>query len=178
MDAYPGDTFNGRIARVAPVLDPATRTASIEIEIPNRDNRLKPGMYARISLTVEERKNALVAPKNAVIDFENKRGVWMPNEETRAQFVPVELGIEDPTPIEIMAGLKEGDRFVTTGAAAVRNNDQLIIAGEGWPAVPALRVVGRRRPARASLAALAARSSAAVKAAQGWPAAQTAAGPE
>src|SRR5918993_4233350 len=131
VDAYPGEKFNGRIARVAPVLDPATRTASIEIEIPNTDNRLKPGMYARISLTVEERKNALVAPKSAVIDFENKRGVWVPNEERRAQFVPVTLGIEGADQIEVVAGLKEGDRFVTTGAAAVRNNDQLIIAGEG-----------------------------------------------
>lgn len=130
VDAYPGEKFNGRIARVAPVLDPATRTAPIEIEIPNRDNRLKPGMYARITLTVEERKNALVAPKSAVIDFENKRGVWVPNEERRATFVPVTLGIEGAEQIEIVAGLKEGDRFVTTGAGAVRNNDQLIIAGE------------------------------------------------
>ena len=131
VDAYPGEKFNGRIARVAPVLDPSTRTASIEIEIPNRDNRLKPGMYARISLTVEERKNTLVAPKNAVIDFESKRGVWMPSEDRRAQFVPVTLGIEGGEHIEIVAGLKEGDRFVTTGAGAVRNNDQLIVAGEG-----------------------------------------------
>jgi len=130
VDAYPGEKFNGRIARVAPVLDPATRTASIEIEIPNRDNRLKPGMYARISLTVEERKNTLVAPKTAVIDFEQKRGVWVPNQDRRAQFVPVTLGIEGPEHIEVLSGLKEGDMFVTTGAAAVRNNDQLLIAGE------------------------------------------------
>jgi RND family efflux transporter MFP subunit len=148
VDAYPGEQFNGRIARVAPVLDPATRTASIEIEIPNRDGRLKPGMYARISLTVEERKNTLVAPKNAVIDFENKRGVWMPSEDRRAHFVPVTLGIEGPEQIEILAGLKEGDRFVTTGAGAVRNNDQLIIAGEAGGAGGAATMDGpSSRPA-------------------------------
>ena len=148
VDAYPGEKFNGRIARVAPVLDPATRTASIEIEIPNSDARLKPGMYARISLTVEERKNTLVAPKNAVIDFENKRGVWMPSEDRRAHFVPVTLGIEGPEQIEILAGLKEGDRFVTTGAAAVRNNDQLIIAGEAGGAGGAATMDGpSSRPA-------------------------------
>lgn len=130
VDAYPGEKFNGKIARVAPVLDPATRTAPIEIEIPNRDNRLKPGMYARITLTIEARKNALLAPKSAVVDFENKRGVWVPNDDRRAQFVPVTLGIEGPNDVEIVAGLKEGDRFVTAGAGAVRNNDQLIIAGE------------------------------------------------
>ncbi len=133
VDAYPGETFQGRIARVAPVLDPATRTASTEIEIPNSDNRLKPGMYARVSLTVEERKGTLVAPKTAVIDFEGKRGVWMANDEKRARFVAVELGIEDTDHIEIKAGLTEGDQIVTTGATAVRNNDQLMIAGEGAP---------------------------------------------
>ena len=130
VDAYPGEKFRGRIARVAPVLDPATRTASMEIEIQNTDNRLKPGMYARVSLVVEERKGTLLAPKSAVTDFESKRGVWVPNEEKRARFVPVQLGIEDAERVEITAGLEEGDRIVTTGATAVRNNDVLIIAGE------------------------------------------------
>jgi RND family efflux transporter MFP subunit len=133
VDAYPGEKFHGKIARVAPVLDPATRTAQMEVEIPNTDNRLKPGMYARINLTVEERKDTLVAPKNAVIDFENKRGVWMPNEENRAKFVAVQLGIDGGENVEILSGLKEGDKFVTTGAGAVRNNDQLLIAGQAGP---------------------------------------------
>src|SRR2546425_3803046 len=52
-DAFPGETFKGRIGRVAPVLDPQTRTAQIEVEIPNEAFRLKPGMYARVTLTVE-----------------------------------------------------------------------------------------------------------------------------
>ena len=136
VDAYPGEKFRGRIARVAPVLDPATRTATMEIEIANSDNRLKPGMYARVSLTVEERKDTLVAPKTAVIDFESKRGVWMANQDNRAIFKPVELGLEDVDRVEIKAGLKEGDRIVTTGAAAVRNNDLLIEAGAAGPGRP------------------------------------------
>ena len=60
VDAYPGETFNGRVARVAPILDPATRTAQVEIEVPNPGYRLKPGMYARARFTVEEHRNALV----------------------------------------------------------------------------------------------------------------------
>jgi RND family efflux transporter MFP subunit len=133
VDAYPGETFNGHIARVAPVLDPSTRTASMEVEVPNANFKLKPGMYARVNLTVEERKGVLVAPKNAVIDFESKRGVWIPSEDNHAKFVAVELGIEDSDHVEIRSGLKEGDRIVTTGAAAVKNNDQLIIAGADGP---------------------------------------------
>ena len=136
VDAYPGEKFTGKIARVAPVLDPATRTAVMEVEIPNGDNKLKPGMSARINLTVEDRKNTLVVPKNAVIDFENKRGVWMPNDQNRAKFMAVQLGIEGTDQIEILGGLSEGDKFVTTGAAAVRNNDQLIIAGQGGAGGP------------------------------------------
>ncbi|MDP3718610.1 MAG: efflux RND transporter periplasmic adaptor subunit [Acidobacteriota bacterium] len=142
VDAYPGEKFFGRIARVAPVLDPATRTATMEIEIANGDRRLKPGMYARVSLVVEERKGTLVAPKNAVIDFENRRGVWVPNEDNRAKFVAVQVGIEDPERIEIVGGLKEGDQIVTTGATAVRNNDQLMIAGAAGPGGPGGRAPG------------------------------------
>ena len=133
VDAYPGETFRGHIARVAPVLDPSTRTASMEVEVPNPTYKLKPGMYARVNLTIEERKGVLTAPKNAVIDFESKRGVWVPSSDNHAQFVPVELGIEDADRVEIRSGLKEGDRIVTTGAAAVKNNDQLVIAGADGP---------------------------------------------
>jgi len=129
VDAYPGEKFSGKIARVAPVLDPATRTAAMEVEIPNADFKLKPGMYARINLTVDEHKNVLVVPKNAVVDYSNDRGVWVPNEGDRAAFVPLKLGIENAEQIEVIDGLKEGSTFVTTGAAAVRNNDQLVYAG-------------------------------------------------
>jgi RND family efflux transporter MFP subunit len=129
VDAYPGEKFSGKIARVAPVLDPATRTATMEVEIPNGDYKLKPGMYARINLTVEEHPNVLVVPKNAVVDYSNARGVWVPNENDRATFVPLKLGIENTEQIEVLDGMKEGARFVTTGAGAVRNNDQLLFAG-------------------------------------------------
>ena len=86
VDAFPGETFVGRIARVAPVLDPATRTASIEIEIPNPGFRLKPGMYARVTVTTDERKDALVVPANAVIDLGGRRGVFLAAENDTVSF--------------------------------------------------------------------------------------------
>ena len=49
VDAFPGEKFSGSISRIAPVFDPATRTAEMEIEVPNPGFRLKPGMYARVS---------------------------------------------------------------------------------------------------------------------------------
>ena len=76
VDAYPGEIFHGRVARVAPVLDPATRTAQMEVEVPNTDFRLKPGMYSRVRLTVATKAQALTVPVNAVVTIEGKRGVF------------------------------------------------------------------------------------------------------
>jgi RND family efflux transporter MFP subunit len=131
VDAFPGETFNGRIARVAPVLDPATRTAQIEVEIPNTTNRLKPGMYARVNLTVEQRANALVVPANAIVDRDGQRGVFLASENNTAAFRPVEIGIEDTARIEVLTGLTERDRVVTTGAAALQDGDRIVLAGQG-----------------------------------------------
>lgn len=131
VDAYPGDKFKGRVARVSPVLDPATRTATMEVEIPNTDNRLRPGMYARVELTIEEHKGVVIVPKPAVVDLDGQRGVWQAGEENKARFLPVTLGIEDGERVEIAAGLKAGDRFVTEGAGAVRRNDTLVVPGQG-----------------------------------------------
>jgi RND family efflux transporter MFP subunit len=77
VDAFPGEKFAGRVSRVAPVFDPATRTAEMEIEIPNSSYRLKPGMYSRVSLTVDSRPNALTIPRNALVEIEGKSGVFI-----------------------------------------------------------------------------------------------------
>jgi RND family efflux transporter MFP subunit len=130
VDAFPGETFMGRIARVAPVLDPATRTAPIEIEIPNPGFRLKPGMYARVTVTTDERKEALVVPANAVIDTGGRRGVFLAADNNIVSFRPVTVGIEENTQIEILDGLSEGDRIVTTGAAGLRDGDRVVLVGD------------------------------------------------
>jgi RND family efflux transporter MFP subunit len=145
VDAYPGDLFKGRIARVSPVLDPATRTASMEVEVPNADNRLRPGMYAKVLLTIEERTDATLVPKVAVVDFEGKRGVWVPSGENKARFVPVQLGLEDAERIEVLEGLKPGDRIITEGAASLRAGDTVVLPGQA-PGGPGGGAGGGRRP--------------------------------
>jgi RND family efflux transporter MFP subunit len=142
VDAFPGETFAGRVSRVAPVFDPATRTAEMEIEVPNRDFRLKPGMYARVQLTVDTRANALTVPRNAVVDFEGRSGVFMAapapqsqgggqpeeNEVMVAKFVPIQTGIRDGERIEITSGVQDGARVVTTGAGALKDGDRIVAA--------------------------------------------------
>ncbi|MBI2221174.1 MAG: efflux RND transporter periplasmic adaptor subunit [Acidobacteria bacterium] len=126
VDAYPGERFDGRVARVAPVFDPATRTAEMEIEVPNPSGRLKPGMYARVNLMVGERANALVVPRNAVVDIEGRRGVFVP-QQNRAAFRAVETGLQDENRVEITKGLGDGAQVITTGAVALRDGDPIHI---------------------------------------------------
>ena len=128
VDAFPGETFAGRIARVSPVLDPATRTASIEIEIPNPTFRLKPGMYARVGITTQTKKNALVLPANAVVDLGGRRGVFQLQNNV-AVFRTVQVGTEKGDIVEILAGLKEGEEVISTGAGALRDGDRVLLAG-------------------------------------------------
>lgn len=136
VDAFPGETFSGRIARVAPVLDPTTRTAEIEIEVPNGDFRLKPGMYARMGVTIETRKNATLVPKSSVVDYDSKRGVFTMTAENKAKFLPIETGLEDAQRVEVRAGLTTADTLVTSGASSLRDNDTLVVAGQGGQGGP------------------------------------------
>jgi RND family efflux transporter MFP subunit len=124
VDTFPGEDFSGRVSRVAPVFDPATRTAQMEIEIPNPGFRLKPGMYARVRLTVERRPDALTVPRNAVVDLEGKRGVFLVEDQI-AKFHEVQTGLSDGERIEILDGLAEGQRVITTGALALRDGDRV-----------------------------------------------------
>jgi len=143
VDAFPGEKFAGRVSRVAPVFDPATRTAEMEIEVPNPGFRLKPGMYARVQLTVDTRADALTIPRAALIAIDGKNGVFVavqpeaqPAATTSggqqapltARFLPVEVGIRDGEHIEITSGLKDGAKVITTGAGALKDGDRVVAA--------------------------------------------------
>jgi RND family efflux transporter MFP subunit len=156
VDAYPGEKFTGRVSRVAPVFDPATRTAEMEIEVPNPGFRLKPGMYARVQLTISLRPNALTIPSTALVSLDGKNGVFIASSaqqadgrhasdgrsnggersggETRTvtvHFQPVETGLRDGQQIEITAGLQDGTRVITTGAGALKDGDRVVPASSG-----------------------------------------------
>jgi RND family efflux transporter MFP subunit len=149
VDAFPGEQFKGRVSRIAPVFDPATRTAEMEIEVPNPGFRLKPGMYARVQLTIDTRADALSVPRNALIDFEGKPGVFVAETAAAgtsgpapasnssgggstmtAKFVPVQVGIRDGERIEITGGISDGARVITTGAGALRDGDRIVASGQ------------------------------------------------
>src|SRR5204862_5812117 len=132
-----GEKFSGHVAHIAPILDPATRTAQIEVEIENPQFRLKPGMYARVKFTVEQRDNTLVVPTSALVDQGGNRGVFLATKGPQgdiANFKKIETGMIDEKHVEVANGLNEGDQIITTGAAALREGDRILLPGQQPPA--------------------------------------------
>jgi hypothetical protein len=90
-------------------------------------------MYARVTVTTDERKDALVVPSNAVVDTGGRRGVFLAAENSMVAFRAVTVGVEEDTQIEIVDGVSEGDRVVTTGAAGLRDGDRVVLASSDGP---------------------------------------------
>lgn len=133
VDAYPGEKFTGKIGHVAPILDPATRTAQIEVEIENPDFRLKPGMYAKVAFDVDQRPNVLTVPTVSVVDSGGMKGVYLPSPTEQGQvasFKQIEVGLVNQELTEVASGLSEGETIVTTGSAALRDGDRIMLPGE------------------------------------------------
>jgi RND family efflux transporter MFP subunit len=93
-DAYPGRTFAGSITRIAPLLKESSRQARLEVEVPNPDLMLKPGMFVRARVEFAMQENATLVPLPAIVKRDNKEGVFIADTQNlKARFVPVTTGI-------------------------------------------------------------------------------------
>lgn len=102
-DAWPGKTFRGTIARVAPLLKESSRQARVEIEIPNPDQLLKPGMFVRATIEFSTHENATLVPRAALVRRNDTQGVFVVDKEKlTAHFVPVTTGIMNNDVAEIL----------------------------------------------------------------------------
>lgn len=95
-DAYPNRSFSGRLARLAPILQDASRQARVEIDIPNPQGLLKPGMFVRVETEYARHDGVPAVPRSAVVQRAGKKGVFLADEETlTVSFVPITTGITD-----------------------------------------------------------------------------------
>lgn len=114
VDARPETSFRANIARISPVVDPATGTFKVTVEIDNGDALLNPGMFARINIVYDTHANALLVPRSALLDDETATSVFVV-EDDLAQRIPIELGLAHEGDIEIIAGLDDDARVVVVG---------------------------------------------------------------
>ena len=120
VDAYPQDRFIGKVTMISPVIDLQTRTAPIEITIDNPDRRLQSGMFAKVKLIIEERKDVPVILKEAVIGREPNTYVYTV-EDKKARLKKVELGIRQGPYYEVQKGLNAGEVVVIMGQQKLRD---------------------------------------------------------
>ena len=132
VDAIPDEVYRGRVARIAPVLDPATRSALIEIDIVNSARTLKAEMFARIQLDLGTMREATLIPRDGLVYRGQQPGVYLVEDDAdRPVFRPIETGMTLDNSVEVLANLNIGDTIVGRGATMLRDGDRIAVAGAG-----------------------------------------------
>jgi RND family efflux transporter MFP subunit len=125
-DVYKNDKFTGTVYRISPTINSGTRSFNVELELPNTNDLLKPGMFVRVSMDLGE-VETFVVPANTVLVQEgtNTRFVYVEKSKT-AQRIEVTIGKRFDDQLEIISdNLKEGDKLVTEGQARLINGDKI-----------------------------------------------------
>ena len=121
INAYPKETFKGMITYVGDVLDPVTRTMQLRMELPNRDGRLKPEMFATIRLFSEAQPDRLAVPEAALQRDQGRTFVFVQRSLNEYELREVHVGESNGTVISILGGLSEGEPIVTHGAFVLKS---------------------------------------------------------
>ena len=122
VDAIPGQTFNGKIERIYPTIDPATHTFKVEVNVPNTDRVLRPGMYARVNVNFGFRHSVIV-PDQALVKQEGTgtRFIYVLKADNTVSYLPVTIGRHIGQEYEILSGLEEGATVVVKGQSTLRD---------------------------------------------------------
>ena len=119
--AYPDQTFQGRITYVGDVLDPATRTMRLRLELPNPERKLKPAMYASVRVYSEPEPNVLLIPEGAVQRDRDRHFVFVQRDGAVFEVRDVKLGNSNGRDIKVLDGLLEGESIVTKGSFVLKS---------------------------------------------------------
>ena len=130
VDAFGSHKFNGRVVRIGPVLDAATRSALVEIEIPNANLGLRAEMFARVTVDLASTRQAVLIPREALVYRGQQPGVYLVKND-RPVFQPVETGLTQGNEVEVTSSLAAGALVITRGATMLTEGDQIRVSGKG-----------------------------------------------
>lgn len=122
VNAYPGQTFKGRITYLSDGLDPQTRTAKVRCEVANPRGLLKLEMFGTIQIPTGAQRGALMIPAAAVQEIDKESVVFVKLDEKRFEKRKLELGAHSDGWVEVRSGLKEGEKVVTAGAFMLKSH--------------------------------------------------------
>ncbi len=127
-DAIPGKTFYGKVEKIYPTIDPATRTFTVEVVVENKYKTLRPGMFARVAVNFGSNNNVVV-PDVAVVKQQGsgERFIYVLNEDGTVTYQKVVLGRRMGAEYEVLEGLKDGDRIVTGGQIRLKDGIKVTV---------------------------------------------------
>lgn len=129
-DAFPGSTFSGKVIRIAPILKEKSREARVEIEIPNAQKLLKPGMFVQVHIQFDKRDNATLVPVTALLKRNGNQGVFIADLKLKkARFIPVTVGIVNGNQAEVLNPAITGS-VVTLGHHLLEDGASIILPGK------------------------------------------------
>src|SRR5205823_8712520 len=127
VPAYPDQTFAAKVVTLAPAGDTRAHTFDAKIVPTNQDQRLLPGMFAQVQVIAARKPDAILVPREAVIQQGTQPVVFV-NNNGKANQRPVEIGMSDNTSIEIVSGLAAGEQVVVVGQNGLRDGAAIQVA--------------------------------------------------
>ncbi len=123
FDAYGDEQFTGKVTRIYPTVDNSTRTFQVEVSLPNSDERIRPGMFARVTLPYDVAKHVVISDR-AILKLmgSGDRYVYIYNPaDGTVRYSKVELGRRMDAEYEVLSGVENGDKVVVIGQNALSN---------------------------------------------------------
>jgi len=120
VPAYPSDYFQGKVSFIGDVLNEESRTITVRTEVPNRDGKLKPGMFADMTIYLTHRGEVLAVPEEGVLDDNGEKIAFIP-ADGGYRMQAVQVGMKDAGFYEITGGLEEGQEVVTAGNYQIKS---------------------------------------------------------
>lgn len=127
LDVYGDELFKGKVSLIYPTIDPSTRTFPVEIKIANSDERVRPGMFARVTMSFGQMKH-VVAPDRAIVKQSGAgdRYIYV-YKDGKVSYQKVQLGRRMDDKYEIISGVADGDQVVITGQSRLTNGMEVEI---------------------------------------------------
>lgn len=122
LDAIPGKDFNGYITEISPVVDPLTKTVGIKAVVESPGSGLKPGMTARVTVNLGERRNIIAIPQDALVE----NSVFIVKNDSTAELRPIKIGLVGDELVEVIEGLNENDLVIVLGQQRLAGGEKVI----------------------------------------------------
>ncbi len=129
VDAFPGDTLYGKVTYVASAINPNNRTLPVEIVIANPGNKLKPEMIARVKLIRASRRGALLISENIIQQVDRNKYIIYVENQGKAEERVIKVGARQGNLVEILEGLKAGERVIIAGFQKLVHGQPVTITG-------------------------------------------------